>query len=100
MGGTDKKTLLALTCYAEKFGLAFQIVDDILDVVGKEEEIGKKRGSDKANSKATYPEVAGLEKSKILARKLLKQAKGKLSILKEKSWIFEELADYVYDRIG
>lgn len=100
LGGADKKTLLALTYYAERFGLAFQIVDDILDVVGKEEEIGKKRGSDKANSKATYPEVAGLEKSKILARKLLKQAKGKLGILKEKSWIFEELADYVYDRIS
>ncbi len=100
LGGADKKTLLALTYYAERFGLAFQIVDDILDVVGKEEEIGKKRGSDKANSKATYPEVAGLEKSKSLSRNLLKQAKGKLGILKEKSWIFEKLADYVYDRIG
>ena len=100
LGGADKKTLLALTYYAERFGLAFQIVDDILDVVGKEEEIGKKRGSDRTNSKATYPEVAGLEKSKSLARNLLIQAKGKLKILKEKSWIFEELADYVYDRIG
>ncbi|MDP2961105.1 MAG: polyprenyl synthetase family protein, partial [candidate division Zixibacteria bacterium] len=100
LGGADKKTLLALTYYAERFGLAFQIVDDILDVVGKEEEMGKKRGSDKANSKATYPEVAGLEKSKSLARNLLKQAKVKLDILKEKNWIFEKLADYVYDRIG
>lgn len=100
LGGADKKTLLALTYYAERFGLAFQIVDDILDVVGKEEEIGKKRGSDKANSKATYPEVAGLEKSKSLSRDLLKQAKGKLDILKEKNWIFEKLADYVYDRIS
>ncbi|MCJ7497806.1 MAG: polyprenyl synthetase family protein [candidate division Zixibacteria bacterium] len=99
LGGADKKTLLALTYYAERFGLAFQIVDDILDVVGKEEEIGKKRGSDKANSKATYPEVAGLEKSKSLSRDLLKQAKGKLDILKEKNWIFEKLADYIYERI-
>jgi len=100
LGGADKKTLLALTYYAERFGLAFQIVDDILDVVGKEEEIGKKRGSDKANSKATYPEVAGLEKSKILAKNLLKQSKKKLKILRQKNWIFEKLADYVYDRIG
>jgi geranylgeranyl diphosphate synthase type II len=99
-GGADKKTLQALTYYAEKFGLAFQIVDDILDVVGKEEETGKKRGSDKANLKATYPEVAGLDKSKILARRLLKQAKGKSGILEENSWIFEELADYIYNRIG
>ncbi|HEX9912501.1 MAG TPA: farnesyl diphosphate synthase [candidate division Zixibacteria bacterium] len=99
LGGADKKTLLALTYYAERFGLAFQIVDDILDVVGKEEEIGKKRGSDKANSKATYPEVAGLEKSKILAKNLLKQSKEKLKILRQKSWIFEKLADYIYERI-
>ncbi len=99
LGGSDKKTLLALTYYAERFGLAFQIVDDILDVVGKEEEIGKKRGSDKANSKATYPEVVGLEKSKILAKNLLKQSKEKLKILRQKSWIFEKLADYIYERI-
>ncbi len=100
LGGADKATLSALSSYGEKFGLAFQIVDDILDVVGKEEVIGKKKGSDKANSKATYPEVIGLEESKILAKDLLTQAKSKLKVLKDKSWVFEMLADYVYERIG
>ena len=100
LGGADKTTLSALSSYGEKFGLAFQIVDDILDVVGKEEVIGKKKGSDKANSKATYPEVIGLEESKILAKDLLTQAKSKLKVLKDKSCVFEMLADYVYERMG
>lgn len=100
LGGADKATLSALSSYGEKFGLAFQIVDDILDVVGKEVVIGKKKGSDKANSKATYPEVIGLEESKILAKDLLMQARSKLKVLKDKSWVFEMLADYVYERIG
>ncbi len=100
LGGADKAILSALSGFGEKFGLAFQIVDDILDVVGKEEIIGKKKGSDKANSKATYPAVIGLEKSKILAEDLLMQAKSRLRILKNKKWVFEKLADYVYERIG
>ncbi len=100
LGGADKATLSALSSYGEKFGLAFQIVDDILDVVGKEEVIGKKKGSDKANSKATYPEVIGLEESKKLAKDLLTQAKSRLRVLKNKKWVFEKLADYVYERIG
>lgn len=100
LGCADKATLSALSSYGEKFGLAFQIVDDILDVVGKEEVIGKKKGSDKANSKATYPEVIGLEESKKLAKDLLTQAKNRLRVLKNKKWVFEKLADYVYERIG
>jgi len=100
LGGADKATLSALSSYGEKFGLAFQIVDDILDVVGKEEVIGKKKGSDKANSKATYPEVIGLKKSKNLAKDLLTQAKSRLRVLTNKKWVFEKLADYVYERIG
>ena len=100
LGGANKGVLSVLSDYGEKFGLAFQIVDDILDVVGKEEIIGKKKGSDKANSKATYPEVIGLEKSKALAQNLLQEAKAKLRVLGRKSWVFEGLADYVYERIG
>jgi len=99
LGGADKAAFSALSSYSEKFGLAFQIVDDILDVIGKEEIIGKKKGSDKANSKATYPEVIGLEESKKLAKNLLMQAKKRLRILKNKKWVFEKLADYVYERI-
>jgi geranylgeranyl diphosphate synthase type II len=99
LGEADKKKLSALSAYGERFGLAFQIVDDILDIVGKEEILGKKGGSDKANSKATYPRVIGLERSKIFARNLLTEAKSNLKILKRKSWIFDKLADYVFERV-
>lgn len=100
LGGAEAKKLLALSAFGERFGLAFQIVDDILDIVGEEKVLGKKTGSDKANSKATYPGVIGLDESKILAKDLLRKAKGSLKILKKKSWVFDNLADYVYERIG
>jgi geranylgeranyl diphosphate synthase type II len=100
LGGADAKKLLALSAFGERFGLAFQIVDDILDIVGEEKVLGKKIGSDKANSKATYPKVFGLDESKNLAKGLLREAKKNLKILKEKSWAFDNLADYVYERIG
>ncbi|MDH4222625.1 MAG: polyprenyl synthetase family protein [candidate division Zixibacteria bacterium] len=99
LGNADNKRLKALSAYGEKFGLAFQIMDDILDIVGEERVLGKKRGSDKANSKATYPAVVGLEKSRGIAYSLLKEAKESLRIFQEKSWVFEKLADYVYARI-
>ena len=100
LGGADAKKHSALSAFGEKFGLAFQIVDDILDIVGEEKVLGKKIGSDKANSKATYPKVIGLNESKILAKGLLREAKESLKILKKESWVFDNLADYVYERIG
>ena len=61
LGGADEKQLTALTTYAENLGLAFQIVDDILDVKGDSSKIGKSVGSDEKNEKATYPAVYGLK---------------------------------------
>ncbi|MCL0063000.1 polyprenyl synthetase family protein [Peptococcaceae bacterium] len=61
LGGADEKQLTALTTYAENLGLAFQIVDDILDVKGDSSKIGKSVGSDEKNKKATYPAVYGLK---------------------------------------
>lgn len=57
----------ALTMYADNFGLAFQITDDLLDVLGDEKKIGKPVGSDIKNHKVTYPSLYGLERSKELA---------------------------------
>ena len=59
-----REMLAQLTIYAENLGLAFQICDDILDVIGEEEKMGKKAGMDSINKKATYPALYGLEKSK------------------------------------
>ncbi len=98
LGGADPKKLNALSKFAEKIGLAFQIADDILDVEGKEEVIGKKTGADQ--TKATYPKVFGLEKSKKMARELAESAKKDLAIFDEKKTIFDKLADYIVSRVN
>ncbi|MDD4752264.1 MAG: polyprenyl synthetase family protein [Desulfitobacteriaceae bacterium] len=69
-----KSQLEALTEYAEQFGLAFQITDDILDVIGDEDKLGKPIGSDVKNHKSTYPALIGLEKAKIQAEEAVERA--------------------------
>ena len=70
LGHADKKMLDDLTDYAEAIGLAFQIQDDLLDVTGTVEELGKNVGMDKELSKTTYPAVHGIEASKARADEL------------------------------
>ena len=60
LGGGSEEQLAALTRYGETAGLAFQIADDILDIVGDQAELGKDIGSDQARGKATYPALLGL----------------------------------------
>ncbi|MEA3466061.1 MAG: farnesyl diphosphate synthase [Thermodesulfobacteriota bacterium] len=64
LGGADKATFAALTTFGESAGLAFQIADDILDIVGDQKQLGKDVGSDQQRGKATYPSVLGLDESK------------------------------------
>jgi len=64
----------AITIYGEKIGLAFQIIDDILDIEGETATLGKPVGSDSKNHKATYPAVIGLEKSRTVAADLIDEA--------------------------
>ena len=64
LGGADERRLAAMTSYGEAIGLAFQIADDILDIEGTTEEIGKDAGSDEARGKATYPAVMGIAAAK------------------------------------
>lgn len=75
LGGASADTLAALTDFAYQIGLAFQIQDDILDVVGSQELIGKPVGSDKEKQKATYPAIIGLEASKQKLQQLTENAK-------------------------
>lgn len=70
LGNADKKMLDDLTDYAETIGLAFQIQDDMLDVTGTVEELGKNVGMDKELSKTTYPAVHGMDASKARADEL------------------------------
>jgi geranylgeranyl diphosphate synthase type II len=83
-GGAGEEQLLALTRYGERVGLAFQIVDDILDIEGKSAEMGKTTGSDLRRKKATYPAVIGLEESRRQAAHLLQESKEALRPLGEK----------------
>jgi farnesyl diphosphate synthase len=88
----------ALDGYAQDIGLAFQIQDDILDVEGKTEEIGKTSGADAARDKPTYPSVLGLEAAKRRARELKLRACERLAPLGEGARVLAWLASYVIQR--
>lgn len=74
LAGASEEQLLALTKFADLLGLAFQITDDILDVEGTEEELGKPVGSDEKNHKSTYVSLYGLEAAHELAAKTVDEA--------------------------
>jgi geranylgeranyl diphosphate synthase type II len=74
LAGADQRTLARLTTYGEKIGLAFQIVDDILDIEGDATILGKKVGSDSKNQKATYPAAVGLKQARTDAAALIDEA--------------------------
>ena len=97
-GGAEEEQLEALTRYAERVGLAFQIVDDILDIEGATAEMGKTVGSDLRRKKATYPAVMGLEESRRQAVYVLGEAKEALRPLGEKGATLAVLADFVGQR--
>ena len=92
LGKADAETLANLTVFAENLGLAFQICDDILDVEGSEEEMGKKAGMDIANKKATYPALYGLEESKKRLNELTETAINALSGYYDNAELFTKLA--------
>ncbi|WP_152667719.1 polyprenyl synthetase family protein [Aneurinibacillus tyrosinisolvens] len=74
LAGASERQLASLTRYANNIGLAFQIKDDILDVIGDEEKIGKPVGSDAERSKSTYPALLGLEESTAILHTLIEDA--------------------------
>ena len=97
-GGAEAERLQVLTRYAERVGLAFQIVDDILDIEGATAEMGKTAGSDLRRKKATYPAIMGLEESRRQASHLLEEAKEALCPLGGKGATLAGLADFVGSR--
>lgn len=98
IGGADKAQLEALTRYGKHIGLAFQITDDILDVVGDEAVIGKPVGSDEKNAKATYPSLYGLEASRTMAEEQCHLAKDCLHAMPGDAAVLEYIADYIVNR--
>ena len=98
LGGADGARLDAVTRYGEAIGLAFQIADDILDIEGTTEEIGKDAGSDEARGKATYPAVMGIAEAKRRAAELAEMALDALSAFDDKADPLREIARYVVYR--
>jgi geranylgeranyl pyrophosphate synthase len=88
----------ALDAYSQDIGLAFQIQDDILDVEGSTEDLGKTIGADAARAKPTYPSVLGLEAAKTRARDLQRRACANLAPFRGRTQVLEWLASYVIDR--
>jgi geranylgeranyl diphosphate synthase type II len=98
LGGADADSLKALTRFGEAIGLAFQIADDILDVEGTTEELGKDAGSDEARGKATYPALVGLEASKARAAELVQMSLDALSRFDERAEPLRAIASYIVKR--
>lgn len=103
----DSETLEHLSNYANSIGLAFQVIDDILDIESTTQELGKPSGADINLQKATYPALIGLTESKQLADKLYQQAMESLSAISDNSEIskhndgailLQKLADLVVNR--
>jgi len=98
IGGADGSRLDAVTRYGEAVGLAFQIADDILDIEGTTEQIGKDAGSDQTRGKATYPAVIGLAESKQRASELVETAVEALAGFGEKADPLRAIATYIVKR--
>lgn len=98
LGGADEARLASLTTYGEAIGLAFQIADDILDIEGTTEEIGKDAGSDEARGKATYPAVMGLAESKKRAGELVDMALESLAGFDHRADPLRDIATYIVKR--
>jgi geranylgeranyl diphosphate synthase type II len=97
-GGANERQLKRLHEFGLKLGLGFQIADDILDVCGSSEELGKTSGKDARQGKATYPSVVGLEKSRELARKIAGEAVEALKPFGEKAEELGRLAGILLNR--
>jgi len=98
--GADKKLLNLLNDFGIKIGLAFQIVDDILDEIGEEKKLGKKLKKDREKGKATYPKIYGLKKSILIAKNLILEAKKILSKIKGKTDGLNYIAEYIINQIN
>jgi geranylgeranyl diphosphate synthase type II len=98
LGGANQLQLDSLTEYARALGLAFQVVDDLLDVESSTEQMGKRTHKDQAHGKATYPAILGVERSRELARRLERQALEALVAFDQRAEPLRDLANFAVER--
>lgn len=97
-GKADSTSLTALQAYADAIGLAFQVQDDILDITGNTETLGKQQGSDSQQDKSTYPALLGLDAARDYALSLRDKAFAALEGFDQQADILRQLADYIVQR--
>lgn len=97
-GGASQEQMSTMSKFGYCIGLAFQIIDDILDVTATEEEMGKSVRADAEHDKATYPKILGLEKSRSEAKRLTDEALAALKFFDTKADKLREIASYMLSR--
>ena len=98
IGGAEEELIKALRIYARGIGLAFQIIDDILDITASSEVLGKTAGKDLIADKTTYPKLLGLDESRKRADALVSEAKNALNPWTERAQPLLALADFITSR--
>jgi len=98
LGNGNPDQIQQLKTYSKNIGLAFQVTDDLLDVEGDPNIMGKDAGSDQARSKSTFPALLGIEQSKQFAKKLVNNALKALDYFDNKAYPLRAIAYYIVDR--
>ncbi|MEH1872071.1 geranylgeranyl diphosphate synthase CrtE [Nostoc sp.] len=98
IAGASPEDVQRLTRYAQNIGLAFQIIDDILDITATQEELGKTAGKDQKAQKVTYPSLWGLEESRSKAQELVKAACAELEPFGERAKSLQAIAHFIISR--
>lgn len=98
ISGAKEEDIQRLEKFGQLIGLAFQISDDILDVEGSVEKLGKKTGSDANNNKSTFVSYYGLEKSKEMAKDIIKEAQSVIEVYGNRGLLLKELSNYIIER--
>ncbi|MDJ0591103.1 MAG: polyprenyl synthetase family protein [Pleurocapsa sp. MO_226.B13] len=98
LANAAEEDIARLSKYAQNIGLAFQIIDDILDITATDEQLGKTAGKDLEARKATYPSLWGLEKSRLQARELVDDAIAQLSVYGAEAHPLRAVANYIVTR--
>ena len=98
LASADSAAIRQLTRYARNIGLAFQIIDDVLDITATYEELGKTAGKDLQAQKATYPSLWGIDESRRQAQNLVQEANAALAGFGDKALPLMAIADYITER--